>query len=123
MRSRALTVFVLLLLFVAFFPEQAGQAAQSIVAALLNALLELLTGVAVVADFHRVKTPTPLEFPPPTVRPAAQPTAWDWLLLYVGRPLWGFRVELAAALLVLAIWQWLADPLGCLPGLLVLGAC
>jgi hypothetical protein len=32
------------LLFVAFFPEQAGQAAQSIVAALLNALLELLTG-------------------------------------------------------------------------------
>jgi len=44
MRSRALTVFVLLLLFVAFFPEQAGKAAQSIVAALLNALLELLTG-------------------------------------------------------------------------------
>jgi hypothetical protein len=41
MRSRALTVFVLLLLFVAFFP---GQAAQSIVAALLNALLSLLTG-------------------------------------------------------------------------------
>ena len=39
MRSRALTVFVLLLLFVAFFPEQAGKAAQSIVAALLNALL------------------------------------------------------------------------------------
>jgi hypothetical protein len=44
MRSRALTVFVLLLLFVAFFPDQAGQAAQSIVAALLNALLELLAG-------------------------------------------------------------------------------
>jgi hypothetical protein len=44
MRSRALTVFVLLLLFVAFFPDQAGKAAQSIVAALLNALLELLTG-------------------------------------------------------------------------------
>jgi hypothetical protein len=44
MRSRALTVFVLLLLFVAFFPEQAGQAAQSIVAALLNALLGLLSG-------------------------------------------------------------------------------
>jgi hypothetical protein len=78
--------------------------------------------VAVVADFHRVKTPTPLEFPPPTVRPAAQPTAWDWLLLYVGRPLWGFRVELAAALLVLAIWRWLAEPLGRLPGLLVLAA-
>ena len=38
------------------------------------------------ADFHRVKTPTPLEFPPPTVRPAAQPTAWDWLVLYVVRP-------------------------------------
>jgi hypothetical protein len=78
--------------------------------------------VAVVADFHRVKTPTPLEFPPPTVRPAAQPTAWDWLLLYVGRPLWGFRVELAAALLVLAIWRLLADPLGRLPGLVVLAA-
>jgi hypothetical protein len=44
MRSRALTVFVLLLLFVAFFPEQAGQAAQAIVAGLLNALLGLLGG-------------------------------------------------------------------------------
>jgi hypothetical protein len=44
MRSRALTVFVLLLLFVAFFPDQAGQAAQAIVAGLLNALLGLLTG-------------------------------------------------------------------------------
>jgi hypothetical protein len=43
-RSRALTVFVLLLLFVAFFPDQAGQAAQTVVAGLLNALLELLTG-------------------------------------------------------------------------------
>ena len=41
MRSRALTVFVLLLLFVAFFP---GQAAQAIVAGLLNALLGLLGG-------------------------------------------------------------------------------
>jgi FtsK/SpoIIIE family len=75
-----------------------------------------------VADFHRVKTPTPLEFPPPTVRPAAQPTAWDWLVLYVIRPLWGFRVELAAALLLLAIWRWLADPLGRLPSLLALAA-
>jgi hypothetical protein len=42
-RSRALTVFVLLL-FVAFFPEQAGQAAQTVVGGLLTALLELLTG-------------------------------------------------------------------------------
>lgn len=43
MRSRALTVFVLVLLFVAFFPEQAGQAAQTVVGGLLTALLELLT--------------------------------------------------------------------------------
>jgi hypothetical protein len=68
--------------------------------------------VAVVADFHRVKTPTPLEFPPPTTRPAAQPTAWDWLILYIARPVWGFRVELAAALAVLLAWRWLADLLG-----------
>ena len=74
------------------------------------------------ADFHRVKTPTPLEFPPPTTRPAARPTTWDWLLLYVARPLWGVRVELAAALVVLWSWSWLADPLGRLPALLVLGA-
>jgi hypothetical protein len=73
-----------------------------------------------VADFHRVKTPTLLEFPPPTVRPAAQPTAWDWLILYVVRPLWGFRVELAAALALLWAWGWLADPLGRLPALLCL---
>jgi FtsK/SpoIIIE family len=78
--------------------------------------------VGLVADFHRVKTPTPLEFPPPTVRPAAQPTAWDWLVLYVARPLWGFRVELAAAVLLLVAWRWLADPLGRLPALLVLAA-
>ncbi len=42
MRSRALTVFVLLVLFVAFFPEPAAQAAERIVAAILNALLGLL---------------------------------------------------------------------------------
>jgi hypothetical protein len=78
--------------------------------------------VAAVADFHRVKTPTPLEFPPPTTRPAAQPTTWDWLVLYVARPLWGFRVELASALLVLGIWRWLADQLGRVPALVVLVA-
>jgi hypothetical protein len=76
--------------------------------------------VELVADFHRVKTPTPLEFPPPTVRPAAQPTAWDWLVLYVVRPLWGYRVELAAALVLLVTWRWLADQLGRLPALLIL---
>ena len=64
------------------------------------------------ADFHRVKTPTPLEFPPPTTRPAARPSTWDWLVLYVARPLWGFRAELAAALAVLAVWRWLAGRLG-----------
>jgi hypothetical protein len=78
--------------------------------------------VAAVADFHRVKTPTPLEFPPPTVRPAAQPTAWDWLILYVARPLWGYRVELTAVLLVLWGWRWLADALGRLPALAITAA-
>jgi hypothetical protein len=68
--------------------------------------------VAVVADLHRVKTPTPLEFPPPTVQPAAQPSTWDWLILYVARPLWGVRVELAAALALLWMWTRLAGPLG-----------
>jgi hypothetical protein len=68
--------------------------------------------VAAVPDFHRVKTPTPLEFPPPTTRPAAQPSAWDWLILYVARPLWGLRVELATALAVLLAWHWLAGLLG-----------
>jgi FtsK/SpoIIIE family len=75
-----------------------------------------------VADVHRVKTPTPLEFPPPTVRPAAQPTAWDWLVLYVARPLWGYRIELAAALLLLWCWTRLAGALGRLPALLILAA-
>ena len=64
------------------------------------------------ADFHRVKTPTPFELPPPTTRPAARPTAWDWLILYVGRPLWGFRVELAALLAVWWCWTRLAVQLG-----------
>jgi DNA translocase FtsK/SpoIIIE-like protein len=78
--------------------------------------------VVAVPDFHRVKTPTPLEFPPPTTRPAAQPTAWDWLVLYVARPLWGFRVELAAALAVLLAWRWLAALLGRGPAALLLAA-
>jgi hypothetical protein len=68
--------------------------------------------VVVVADFHRVKTPTPLEFPPPTVRPAAQPTAWDWLVLYVVRPLWGYRVELTTVILVLWCWGRVAGAIG-----------
>jgi hypothetical protein len=65
-----------------------------------------------VADFHRVKTPTPLEFPPPTTRPAARPTVWDWLVLYVLRPAWGVRVELAAALLMWWCWSRLDAYLG-----------
>jgi hypothetical protein len=79
-------------------------------------------GVVAVPDFHRVKTPTPLEFPPPTVRPAAHPTAWDWLILYLARPLWGVRVELAAALAVLLACRWLATLLGRGPAALLLGA-
>jgi FtsK/SpoIIIE family len=65
-----------------------------------------------VADFHRVKTPTPFEFPPPTTRPAARPTAWDWLVLYVLRPAWGVRVELAAVLVVWWCWSRLGAYLG-----------
>lgn len=64
------------------------------------------------ADFHRVKTPTPLEFPPPTTRPAARPTAWDWLVLYMLRPAWGVRVELAAVLVVWWCWSQLGAYLG-----------
>jgi hypothetical protein len=68
--------------------------------------------VGPVADFHRVKTPTPFEFPPPTTRPTARPTAWDWLVLYVLRPLWGVRVELAAVLVVWWCWSRLGAYLG-----------
>jgi len=78
--------------------------------------------VGLVADFHRVKTPTPFELPPPTTRPAARPTAWDWLILYVGRPLWGFRVELAALLAVWWCWTRLAAQLGHALALMVLVA-
>jgi FtsK/SpoIIIE family len=56
------------------------------------------------------------------VRPAAQPTAWDWLILYVARPLWGYRVELTAILLVLWGWRWLADALRRLPALAITAA-
>jgi FtsK/SpoIIIE family len=56
------------------------------------------------------------------VRPAAQPTTWDWLVLYVLRPAWGLRVELAAALVVLLAWRWLAGPLGHGPAAVLLAA-
>ncbi len=74
------------------------------------------------ADLHRVKTPTPFELPPPTTRPAARPTAWDWLVLYVARPLWGFRVELAAMLVGWWCWGRLAAQLGHAVALVVLAA-
>jgi hypothetical protein len=68
--------------------------------------------VVAVADFHRVKTPIPFELPPPTMRPAAVPSLWDRLVLYVARPLWGFRIELAITLVAIWSWAWLAVRLG-----------
>ena len=75
------------------------------------------------SDFqHTVKTPGPLELPPPTLRPAARPTGWDRLVLYVARPLWAWRVELALSGLAVAVWAWLAGHLGRAPaGLAVAG--
>jgi hypothetical protein len=62
-----------------------------------------------VSDYqHTVKTPGPFELPPPTLRPAARPTLRDRLVLYVVRPLWAWRVELALAGLPLLVWWWLA---------------
>jgi len=78
--------------------------------------------VGVVADFHRVKTPIPFELPPPTTRPAARPSPWDWLVLYVVRPLWGFRVELAALLLGWWCWARLVAQIGHALALVVLAA-
>ena len=102
MRSRALTVFVLLLLFVAFFPEQAGQAAQTIVGGLLTPCWSCWGGWRwwLTSTGSR---PRP-RWSSPRRRSARPPNrrAWDWLVLYVARPLWGFRVELAAALALLA---------------------
>ena len=65
-----------------------------------------------VASLHRVKTPTPWELPPPTVRPAAEPTAWDHLILYVVRPLWAWRLEVLAGLVLLTAWARLAAATG-----------
>src|SRR6266536_3786451 len=50
------------------------------------------------SDYHHsVKTPGPLELPPPTLRPAARPTVWNRLVLYILRPPWAWRAELATA--------------------------
>src|SRR6266508_571757 len=68
---------------------------------------------------HTVKTPGPFELPPPTLRPAARPTMWDRLVLYVARPLWAWRVELGLSALVVAAWGWLAGHLGRVSSLLV----
>jgi hypothetical protein len=61
---------------------------------------------------HSVKTPGPLELPPPTLRPAARPTMRDRLVLYILRPLWAWRVEFVLAGLLLVFWIWLAGHLG-----------
>src|SRR6266536_2006382 len=60
---------------------------------------------------HSVKTPGPLELPPPTLRPAARPTVWNRLVLYILRPLWAWRVELAIASVIVTVWVWLAGHL------------
>jgi hypothetical protein len=53
------------------------------------------------------------------MRPAAEPSWWDRLILYVARPLWAWRLEVTAALAMLWAWSTLADQLGRGPSLLV----
>jgi hypothetical protein len=67
-----------------------------------------------VADYfqHSHQAPPLVEQTPPTLRPATRSTLAARLVVLAGRPLWRWRVELAAASLLLVAWTVLAGSVG-----------
>jgi FtsK/SpoIIIE family len=71
---------------------------------------------------RRVGLPSIIDQTPATLHPPAHMTTPARLLLVVGRPLWAWRVELAAALALLALVAALASILGRIPAVLLVGS-
>jgi hypothetical protein len=69
---------------------------------------------------RHVVTSAGFDFPPPTVRRAAEQTRWDWFFIRVLRPAWGYRVEFMLLVALVAGHHVLADALGEPAGLVVL---
>jgi hypothetical protein len=70
-------------------------------------------------EYRRVVPPILLQEPPPTFQPVARESGWQRFWIFVLRPLWGFRVELAALALLLVGFGVLADRFGARAGGLV----
>jgi hypothetical protein len=70
---------------------------------------------------RRVGLPSIIDQTPPTLHPPAQMTTSAKLLL-VGRPLWAWRIEVAASLALLAVVVALASILGRVPAVLLVGS-
>lgn len=71
---------------------------------------------------RRVGLPSIIDQTPATLHPPARMTTPARLLLLVGRPLWAWRVELGAALALLAVVAALTSILGRIPAVLLVGA-
>jgi hypothetical protein len=71
---------------------------------------------------RRVGLPSIVDQTPPTLRPATQMATAAKLLLLIGRPLWAWRVEVAAALALLAVVVALAGIVGRVPAVLLVGS-
>jgi hypothetical protein len=74
------------------------------------------------AEYRRVVRPLLREYPPPTIEQVARESRWQRFVVYVARPLWGFRIELAAVAVVLLACGALAHRIGSTWALIVLGA-
>ena len=73
-------------------------------------------------EYRRVVPPILLREPPPTFQPVARESGVQRLWIFVLRPLWSFRVELAAVGLVLVVFGSLAGWIGATWAGVVLGA-
>jgi hypothetical protein len=61
---------------------------------------------------HAEQVPPLVEQTPPTLRPATRTTAAAWLVRLVLRPLWLWRVELAAVIAAVLVVRWLLVVVG-----------
>jgi hypothetical protein len=65
-----------------------------------------------VPEYQQTISPPPFERPPATVRPARRTSPLARFVIWIARPAWAWRLELASAAAVLSVWGALASYLG-----------
>jgi FtsK/SpoIIIE family len=69
-----------------------------------------------VPEYQQTVTPTPLERPPVTIRPARRTSPLSRFLISIARPAWAWRLELTIGAALIAAWAGLAIRLGRITG-------